>query len=56
MASSFFRQKKPKRKPKPKSQACLYPFDKPTKSLYFRSFAVCVLLVRFHFKVRRKSL
>ena len=31
-----------------------YPFDKPIKSLYFRSFAVFVLFARFHFKVIRK--
>ena len=36
--------------------ARLYPFDKPIKSLYFRSFVVSVLFVRFHFKVIRKSL
>ena len=34
----------------------LYLFDKPIKSLYFRSFVVSVLLARFHFKVIRKSL
>ena len=34
----------------------LYPFDKPIKSLYFRSFVVSVLFTRFHFKVIRKSL
>ena len=34
----------------------LYPFDTPIKSLYFRSFIVSVLFVRFHFKVIRKSL
>ena len=33
----------------------LYPFDKPIKSLYFRSF-VSVLFTRFHFKVIRKWL
>ena len=33
----------------------LYPFDKPIKSLYFRSFVVSVLFARFHFKVIRKS-
>ena len=32
--------------------ARLYPFDKPIKSLYFRSF-VSVLFARFHFKVIR---
>ena len=31
-------------------------FDKPIKSLYFRSFVVSVLFARFHFKVIRKSL
>ena len=36
--------------------ARLYPFDKPIKSLYFRSFVVSVLFARFHFKVIRKSL
>ena len=39
-----------------KSHACLYPFDKPIKSLYFRSFVVSVLFARFHFKVTWKSL
>ena len=39
-----------------KSYARLYPFDKPIKSLYFRSFVVSVLFARFHFKVIRKSL
>ena len=34
-----------------KSHACLYPFDKPIKWLYFRSFVVSVLFARFHFKV-----
>ena len=29
----------------------LYRFDKPIKSLYFRSFVVSVLFTRFHFKV-----
>ena len=38
------------------SHARLYPFDKPIKSLYFRSFVVSVLFARFHFKVIRKSL
>ena len=33
----------------------LYPFDKPIKTLYFRSFVVYVLFGRFHFKVIRKS-
>ena len=32
------------------------PFDKPIKSLYFRSFLVSVLFVRFYFKVIRKPL
>ena len=39
-----------------KSHAHLYPFDKPIKSLYFRSFVVSVLFAGFHFKVIRKSL
>ena len=39
-----------------KSHARLYPFDKPIKSLYFRSFVVSVLFARFHFKDIRKSL
>ena len=39
-----------------KSRARLYPFDKPIKSLYFRSFLVSVLFARFHFKVIRKLL
>ena len=39
-----------------KSHASLCPFDKPFKSLYFRSFVVSVLFARFHFKVIRKSL
>ena len=34
----------------------LYPFDKPIKSLYFRSLVASVLFARFHFKVMRKSL
>ena len=34
----------------------LNPFDKPIKSLYFRSFVVSVLFARFHFKVLWKSL
>ena len=37
-----------------KSHTRLYPFDKPIKSLYFRSFVVSVLFARFHFKVIRK--
>ena len=40
----------------PKSHARLYSFDKPIKSLYFRSFVVSVLFAGFHFKVMRKSL
>ena len=36
------------------SHARLYPFIKPIKSLYFRSFVVSVLFARFHFKVFRK--
>ena len=39
---------------KPRTFVC--PFDKPIKSLYFRSFVVSVLFARFHFKVTRKSL
>ena len=39
-----------------KSHARLYPFDKPIKSFYFRSFVVSILFARFHFKVIRKSL
>ena len=39
-----------------KNHARFYPFDKPIKSLYFRSFVVSVLFARFHFKVIRKSL
>ena len=38
-----------------KSHARLYPFDKPIKSFYFRSFVVSALFARFHFKVIRKS-
>ena len=34
----------------------LYPFDKPIKSLYIRSFVVSILFARFLFKVIRKSL
>ena len=37
------------------SHACLYPFDKPIKSLCFRSFVLSVLFARFHFKVIGKS-
>ena len=33
------------------NRARLYPFDKPIKSLYFRSFVVSLLFARFHFKV-----
>ena len=39
---------------KPDEFVC--PFDKPIKSLYFRSFVVSVSFARFHFKVIRKSL
>ena len=39
-----------------KPGAFVCPFDKPIKSLYFRSFAVSVLFARFHLKVIRKSL
>jgi len=39
-----------------KSHTRLCPFNKPIKSLYFRSFVVSVLFARFHFKVIRKSL
>ena len=35
----------------PKARARLYPFGKPIKSLYFRSFFVSVLFARFHFRV-----
>ena len=38
------------------SHTRLYPFDKPIKSFYFRSFVVSVLFARFYFKVIRKSL
>ena len=38
------------------THARLYPFDKPVKSLYIRSFVVSILFARFHFKVIRKSL
>ena len=34
------------------SQVCLYPFDKPIKSLYFRSLVVSVLFASFHFENR----
>ena len=34
----------------------LYPFHKPIKSLYFRSFVVSVLFAPFYSKVIRKSL
>ena len=40
----------------PKATHVLYPFDKPIKSLYFRSFVVAVSFARFHFKDIRKSL
>ena len=39
-----------------KPVAFVCPFDKPIKSLYFRSCVVSVLFARFHFKVIRKSL
>ena len=39
-----------------KSQARLYPFNKPIKSLYFCSFVVSVLFAPFSFKVLRKLL
>ena len=39
-----------------KPGAFVCSFDKPIKSLYFRSFVVSVLFARFHFKVIRKSL
>ena len=41
-----------------KGHARLYPFDKPMKLLYFRSFVnvLSVLFALFHFKVIRKSL
>ena len=42
--------------PSVRFHARLYPFDKPIKSLYFRSFVVSVLFARFHFKDIRKSL
>ena len=32
----------------------LYPFDKPIKSLCFRSFVLSVLVAPFHFKVISK--
>ena len=34
-----------------KPDAFVCPFDKPIKLLYFRSFVVSVLFVRFHFQV-----
>ena len=34
-----------------KPGAFVCPFDKPIKSLYFRSFVVSELFARFHFKV-----
>ena len=37
-------------------RVCIYPFDKPIKSLYFQSFVVSVFFACFHFKVIRKSL
>ena len=39
-----------------KSHACLCPFDKPIKSLSYRTLVVSVLFARFHFIVIRKSL
>ena len=36
-----------------KPDAFVCSFDKPIKSLYFRSFVVSVLFARFHFKVIR---
>ena len=39
-----------------KSNARLYPLDKPIKSLYFRSFVVSVLFAHFHLKVMQKPL
>ena len=39
-----------------KSYPRLYPFNKPIKSLYFRSFVVSFFFARFHFKDMRKSL
>ena len=39
-----------------KPHARSYPFNKPTKSLSFRSFVVSVLLASFDFEVIRKSL
>ena len=38
------------------TRVCIYPFDKPMKWLYFRSFVVSVLFACFHLKVIRKSL
>ena len=37
------------------TRVCIYPFDKPMKWLYFRSFVVSVLFACFHLKVIRKS-
>ena len=37
------------------NQIALFPFDKPIKSLYFRSFVLSVLFALVHFKVTRKS-
>ena len=34
---------------------CLYSFDKPIKSLYFRSLVVSVLFASFHFENRSSS-
>ena len=39
-----------------KSYPRLYPFNKPIKSLYFRSFVVSFFFARFPFKDMRKSL
>ena len=39
----------------PQRHTRLYPFDKPIKSLYFRSFVVSVLFARFYFKVIRHT-
>ena len=39
-----------------KLRAFVYPFDKPIKSFYFRSFVVSLFFARFYFKVIRKSL
>ena len=39
-----------------KPRAFVSAFDKSIKSLYFRSFVVSVLFVRFHFEDIRKSI